>query len=300
MPVLNAGGTIGDALDSAALLGGTIETIVVDGGSTDATLAVAARYNFARVIPAPGSSIYEALNLAIARARAPVVAWLNADDRFVAAGVAAARAILAADPEVEIVRGRPEFLRGDGAGGWSERERRIEARTAGPLSLPLITRGPLAINSMLFRRSLIQRVGPFDTTLRLAADREWMLRAWRAGARIAELDAPLYRYRVHPGSSTLDLGMRNHRRARDEHRAILRRLLPPALGLAAGDPARAELRRWHAVESALTLQLLLRGRAWREAAKRFMESGRLDPGWPLVLAAQLPGMARARRRDRAT
>jgi glycosyltransferase involved in cell wall biosynthesis len=299
MPVLNAADTIADAMDSLADQADTVEAVIADGGSTDGTVSIAERYPFARVLTAPGSSIYEALNLAVAATRAPVVAWLNADDRFLPGGLAAACAVLAAQPAVDIVRGRPIFLRGD-EHGWQEHDRRIEARTEGALSLPLITRGPLAINSLVFRRALLDRIGPFDTSLRLAADREWMLRAWRAGARIHELEHPLYCYRVHRGSHTLDPARRSHLRTREEHAAILRRILPEARSLAADDPVRIELRRWHAVECALRLQAALGGFAWCDAARLCREAGLADPAWPLILAGQLPGLLRVRWADRAT
>jgi hypothetical protein len=200
---------------------------------------------------------------------------------------------LAQTPEAEIIRGRPLFMRSDEA-GWQAHDHAIEALAAGALTLRLITRGPLAINSMVFRRELLTRIGPFDGSLRLAADREWMLRAWRAGAKILELDRPFYCYRVHRGSSTLDPGQRNHRRAREEHAVLLRRVLPAALQLGAGDPLRIELRRWHAVETALRLRATLVAGGWREAARLWAEAGRSDPAWPLILAGQLGMLLRRR------
>jgi glycosyltransferase involved in cell wall biosynthesis len=285
MPALNAAATIGAALDSLAGQAGPIESIVADGGSTDGTVAVARRYPFVRVLSAPGSSIYEALNLALTAATAPIVGWLNADDLFLPGALESALAAFAAAPGADIVRGRPQFVRSD-ASGWQQHEHRIEARAAGPLSLELITRGPLSINSMLFRREMLVRVGAFDTSLRLSSDREWMLRAWRAGVRIVELDRPLYCYRVHSGSSTLDPGRRNHARARDEHRAILGTLLPPALRLPRRDPVRIELRRWHAVEAALRLQATIAAGTWSKVAPLCAEAVRADPAWPLILAGQ--------------
>jgi glycosyltransferase involved in cell wall biosynthesis len=293
MPALNAAATIGEALDSLVGQIDGLEAIIADGGSTDDTVAIAGKYPFVRVLPAPGSSIYEALNLALAAARAPVVAWLNADDLFLPGMLAAALDALARSPASDIVRGRPHFMRSD-EGGWQAHDRRIEARADGALSLELITRGPLAINSMVFRQTLLARIGAFDGSLRLAADREWMLRAWCAGAQILELDRPLYCYRVHRGSSTLDPGRRNHLRARGEHATILRRVLPAALRRGAGDPVRIELRRWHAVESALRLQALLAAGRWREIAGFLAEAGRSDRAWPLILAGQVGMLLRRR------
>ena len=297
MPALNAAATIGEALESLAGQGIALEAIVADGGSTDGTLDVAGRYPFVQLVPAPGSSIYEALNLAVAAARAPVIAWLNADDLFLPGALAALLAGFVAAPEAEIVRGLPHFVR-SGADGWQAHDRRIEARAADALGLRQITRGPLAINTMVFRRTLVERVGLFDTSLRLSADREWMLRAWRGGARIVELGQPVYCYRVHGGSSTLDPARRNHRRARDEHAAILRRVLPEALVLPARDPVRVELRRWHAVEAALGLQAALAAADWPAAMRLVAAAGRADPAWLPILGGQIAALLRERWADR--
>jgi glycosyltransferase involved in cell wall biosynthesis len=294
MPTLDAAATIGEALGSLVGQVDGLEAIVVDGGSRDATAAVAGSFPFARVISAPGSSIYEALNLAIAAARAPAVAWLNADDLFLPGALPAMLAALAGAPEADIVRGRPEFIR-SGAEGWQAHDRPIEARAAGPLDLKQITRGPLAVNSMLFRRSVLAEIGAFDTSLRLSADREWMLRAWRRGARIRELDRTVYCYRVHGGSHTLDPARRGHRRARDEHAVLLGRLLPEARHLDRRDPVRVELRRWHAVETALRLQV---AGGWRSALGILGAAGRADPAWPLILAGQVARLAADRWADR--
>jgi glycosyltransferase involved in cell wall biosynthesis len=294
MPVLDAAATIGEALASLTGQVDGLEAIVVDGGSRDGTLAVVERFPFARAIVLPGSSIYEAVNCAVAAARAPAVAWLNADDLFLPGALGAMLAALAASPEADIVRGQPEFMR-SGAAGWQGHDRAIEARASGPLDLKRIARGPLAVNSMLFRRALLSAVGPFDTGLRLSADRDWVLRAWRQGARILELDQPVYCYRVHSGSQTLDPARRGHRRARDEHAVLLRRLLPDALRLDRRDPVRVELRRWHAVETALRLQGAGDGRM---AMRILGEAGRADPGWPLILAGQMPGLLAERWADR--
>jgi|HubBroStandDraft_1064217.scaffolds.fasta_scaffold00328_20 glycosyltransferase involved in cell wall biosynthesis len=294
MPVLNAAATIGAALDSVAGQTFELEAIIADGGSTDATVAIAGRFPFARVLPAPGSSIYEALNLALAAARAPILAWLNADDLFVAGALVRALDAFAAAPEAEIVRGTAQFRRSDAA-GWQGREDRIEARAAGPLSLDLITRGPLAINSMLFRREVLTRIGPFDTSFRLAADREWMLRAWCRGVRVLELKHPVYCYRVHRGSSTLDPGRRNHLRVREEHIAILAQALPPALRLDPGAPVRIALRRWHAIECARLLRALPAAGGWRRTFRFLTEAVRRDPAWPLILAGEAAAKLLGRR-----
>src|SRR6516164_8205508 len=77
-----------------------------------------------------------------------------------------------------------------------------DERAAPALDTDLLLRGPCAINSLCIRRTVFDRIGAFDTKYRLAADREWMLRAWIAAVPMVEIERPVYRYLMHDGSST--------------------------------------------------------------------------------------------------
>ncbi|OOQ58060.1 glycosyltransferase family 2 protein [Mucilaginibacter pedocola] len=61
-----------------------IEHIIIDGGSTDGTLAIIEQYKdtVARVVSEPDKGIYDAMNKGIALATGEVVGMLNADDVF--------------------------------------------------------------------------------------------------------------------------------------------------------------------------------------------------------------------------
>ena len=168
---------------------------------------------------------------------------------------------------------------------------RNERRAAGRLGLDTILRGPVAINSMFFRRGLFDRIGGFDTAFRLAADRDWVLRAWRAQARIAELDRALYRYYIHPGSATLDRARRNYRAIRREHLAIAGRALAGPVANAALTPM---LRRWHAHEvGLLAIDLSITGEA-REAATIIRRAFARAPAWPIDFVADALAWTAAR------
>ena len=125
-----------------------------------------------------------------------------------------------------------------------------DRRTHRPLTLELLLRGPCAINSLCVRRATFERIGTFDTAFRLAADWEWMLRAWRAGVGIAEIDRPVYQYLMHDGSKTLDRGRRNYAAIRREHLAIIARHMADAATVPEAGFI-APLRRWHAAEAAM-------------------------------------------------
>jgi glycosyltransferase involved in cell wall biosynthesis len=283
IPALNAAAHLHEALASLAGKNADVEAVLVDGGSRDETLAIAAATPGLRVISAPGSSIYEALNRGIAETRAQAIVFLNSDDTLLPGAIEAWRDAFARAPECGIARGRATFVESD-RGGLLVPIARINSRTAGPLTAELLLRGPCGINSLCIRRPVFDRIGPFDTRYRLAADRDWMLRAFRAGIGLAEFDRPVYRYLSHPGSSTFDRARRNYVLIRGEHLDIATRNLlkidPGSLAL-----VRA-LRRWHAAETGML--------AWRQAralevngfASTLARATRVDASWPLTLAGE--------------
>jgi GT2 family glycosyltransferase len=57
---------------------------------------------------------------------------------------------------------------------------------------------------MLARRAVLEVVGPFDESLTLAYDVDWLARAKDAGVRAGQVDELSLRYRIHRGNSTAD------------------------------------------------------------------------------------------------
>jgi len=115
IPALNAATHLRTALSSLAAQDVGYEAVLVDGGSRDDTVAIAAEAGV-RVISAPGTSIYEAHNRGFAETRAPAIVLLNADDVLLPGALEAWRDALARAPTADIVRGRATFAEIDGAG----------------------------------------------------------------------------------------------------------------------------------------------------------------------------------------
>jgi GT2 family glycosyltransferase len=57
---------------------------------------------------------------------------------------------------------------------------------------------------MMARREVLELVGPFDETLRLGEDIEWLARAKDAGVRVGRADHVALRYRIHRANTTSD------------------------------------------------------------------------------------------------
>ncbi len=125
-PSFNYGRFLGDCLGSvAAQEGVSLEHLVIDGGSTDESLEVAARFPNAIWNQEPDEGMSDAINKGFDRARGDWIMWLNADDRLKPGALAKMMKHLA-KTEADVVYGDWDFVDASGAHirhvrapGWS-------------------------------------------------------------------------------------------------------------------------------------------------------------------------------------
>ncbi|HWD58484.1 MAG TPA: glycosyltransferase [Stellaceae bacterium] len=241
---LNAGRFIAEAFASVPQTPEAIQHIVVDGGSTDATLAICREHPGIDTVVVPGCSIYEAWNIGLDRSRGDWIMFLNADDELGNGAADIVAGAFAIRPEAEIVAGRALMAARGGPAPCL-----LVAAPTGRLDVRQLALGVPAINAMAFRRSLFARCGPFETAYRVTGDREFLLRLALSEKPpvVATVDAVLYRYYVHPGSLTLQRGLEQRLRIARDHIALARRLLAQRPGGAAGQV----LRYWRRREAAV-------------------------------------------------
>jgi glycosyltransferase involved in cell wall biosynthesis len=172
-----------------------IEHIVVDGGSTDATLGILRRYPHLRWISEPDRGQAHALNKGFALAKGEIFGWLNSDDLYL--------------PEAVTVAVDTLLATGCGLvhGGW----RRIDEQgnvinDVSPVPFDLRSQldyaNQVAQPGALFTREAFEAVGGLDVGYRYALDYELFL---RIGSRfpVRHVDKVLGAYRYHPGSKTV-------------------------------------------------------------------------------------------------
>lgn len=227
-----------------------LELVVVDDGSTDTTAALLSGVRDPRLVVErqARAGLTAALNRALGRARAPLIARLDADDVALPTRLERQRAFLQAHPEVGLLGTAARVV--DGSDRDVEITRPPEDDTA--IRRALIRRNPFVHSSVMLRRALVSSIGGYDVSFAVAQDYDLWLRL-SAITRMANLAEPLVIRRLVAGRVT---EARDDDRLRAEARARWRAVragayppwsalfaLRPLLALALPGPLRDPLRR---------------------------------------------------------
>jgi glycosyltransferase involved in cell wall biosynthesis len=174
--VFNGAASIATTLQSVARQDyADIEHIVVDGGSTDSTMAIVADNSdrIAKVISEPDSGPYEAFNKGLASATGDAVAFLNSGDTYVTNQIVSTmmRALSGDNFQAAFA----DVLIVDQA-DVKRVIRRFSSRKFAPKRMiyGLMPAHP----SLFIRREVFTRVGPYDPSFRIAGDFEHCLRVF--------------------------------------------------------------------------------------------------------------------------
>jgi glycosyltransferase involved in cell wall biosynthesis len=196
-PSLNQARYLPEAIESVrAQTHAPIEHIVVDGGSTDGTLDVLARYDDVRWVSEPDRGQSHALNKGFALGTGEILGWLNADDAYEPDAVAQAVAAIA-DTGAALVYADVTRVNDDGVN-----PRRIRSRSTFDLWTELNLGCGIYSPSVFFTREAFDAVGAIDETLDLTMDYDLWL---RIGARhpARHIDAVWAVQRVHDEAKTI-------------------------------------------------------------------------------------------------
>ncbi|MFM7012897.1 MAG: glycosyltransferase family 2 protein, partial [Betaproteobacteria bacterium] len=155
-----------------------VEHVVQDGRSTDGTMAVveALATRATSVVSAPDAGIYDALNKGVARAAGDVIGLMHSDDFFAHDGV--------------LTRVADALDRTGADGAYcdlqyvsaSDPTQVVRHWRSGAYSPARLKFGWMPPHPTLYlRREVFERWGAYDTSLRISADYEAMLRYLLAG-----------------------------------------------------------------------------------------------------------------------
>jgi glycosyltransferase involved in cell wall biosynthesis len=190
-----------------------IDHVIVDGGSTDRTLEIAAGFPSRVVVSQDDDGMYDAINKGMAQVEGDILGYMNADDEIAPDALALVAAAFGRNPDAQWLFGTVEYIDGEG---------QVIGRLA-PLAPSLraylgIRWSPIPQQTVWMRRSFFERVGPFDTGYRNCGDYDWYARALKL-ARPIVLPSVLGRFRLHEGQISLDLEKmdRESRMVRERH-----------------------------------------------------------------------------------
>lgn len=172
----NSAATIGDTLRSVnAQDYRDLEHVIIDGASRDETVSICEQVGerITRIVSEPDKGIFDAYNKGLTHATGEVIGFINSDDYYATNRVASQVMQAFEDPSVDAVHADLVYV--DPANtSRVERHWRSKPITKRALSSGFIPAHP----TVFLRRAVYERIGNFDLSYRLAADYEFLLRAF--------------------------------------------------------------------------------------------------------------------------
>jgi len=148
-----------------------LEHWVIDGGSSDGTLAILKAQPNVKWISEPDKGLSDAVNKGIQRAKGDWIIWLNADDFLADGALKTFLEYTRRYPDVRIFCGDETVLRYDGTAehtlrGWDYNLGDLLGMETG-----------MNQASTFVHREVYEKVGLLDVSIRYAMDYEWLVRA---------------------------------------------------------------------------------------------------------------------------
>ncbi len=175
------------------------EHIVIDGNSTDNTSSILNKFasEIDTLLIEDDNGIYDAMNKGISLAKGDYICFVNSDDWLIPEGVKKIRhLLLAKHPHIDIVATAALAKDKDIEYSWNPSR----------LDNLLVFRCPnICHNGIYAHHSVFRRIGSFDSDLRIAADSDWIIRAYRSGASFHLSGAVTVAYAIGGVSSNLKL-----------------------------------------------------------------------------------------------
>ena len=206
-PALNCGDLLPRNIQSVWSQGlepGELEHWVIDGGSKDQSLEVLLAHPQVKYISEKDKGLSDAVNKGIQRATGEWIIWLNADDELAPGALQAFKKAARENPGVFLFCGRQNVLGYDGT---------IEDILEPPdytLDQLLGTQTSIIQASTFAHRSVYEKVGLLDVSIRYAMDYEWTVRAAREFKSV-QIPVILTHYHRRKGS-IMDANMAAHYR----------------------------------------------------------------------------------------
>jgi glycosyltransferase involved in cell wall biosynthesis len=225
-PSLDQAAFLPDAVESVARQSHpAIEHLVFDAESTDGTVEYLAGRDDVDWVSEPDEGQSDALNKGFVRAKGDVIAWLNADDRYLPGAFETVARYFALHPETDVLYGDITWVDGEGTA--------FEHRPSLDFDLfALRYQHWLTIPSpaTFFRSSIVRDGHLIDKSYQYAMDYEFFLRLANAGYRFDHISETLADFRLQPDAKTglgAEKQLLEHRQAAIDGNPRLQRLPAP-------------------------------------------------------------------------
>lgn len=203
-PCLNRVNFIRDAIESVLAQNyPNIEHIIVDGGSTDGTLDLLADYPHLQIMTGPDKSMYDAINKGLQQAHGEIIGLLNSDDFYENNVFKLVMIIFNSNPDTDVVIGKAIVLNETKQGSKQGSLETFYPPISDQNITQTIIQGIPTINAWFFRKKIFEKIGLFDLSFPIAADRDFLIRLSLKEIKISFLEKIVYHYRQHAQSLTI-------------------------------------------------------------------------------------------------
>lgn len=193
IPVYNGEAFLAEAIQTVQNQGYyPLEIIVVDDGSTDKTAEVADKFKEdIHYTYQPNMGPSAARNMGLRMAKGNVIALLDVDDLWPDNKLELQINFLIDNPSVEIVNGQVQFMQ---LLNYAK-----DKSSYKPIYEP---HAAFNLGSAIFRKSVFDKAGFFDDSLRYGEDVDWLMRAWEINVSMVVLEQVTLFYRKHHHNMT--------------------------------------------------------------------------------------------------
>ena len=181
-----------------------LEYIVIDGGSTDGSVAVIRNFEdrLTYWVSEKDGGQGHAINKGLQRATGDIIAYLNSDDYYLEGTLARVADYFGGHPDVDLVHGRCRVVEecgvkiGERAGSITRYDEILDL-------WDVWWNGRNFVQPEVFwTRRIADKIGPFREDLFWVMDYEYWLRILRAGGKVGFVDAELASFRRHPNQKS--------------------------------------------------------------------------------------------------
>jgi glycosyltransferase involved in cell wall biosynthesis len=187
-----------------------IEYIVVDGLSTDGTLAIIEKYKagISKIISEKDDGIYDAMNKGLAAATGDYVIFMNSGDEFYDTTTIAK--VFATAPDADIYYGETEMINDQLESQGQRRHKAPKQFNWRSFKYGM----SVSHQAIYIRRTLTE---PYDRQYQLSSDIDWIIRAAKKAKKIVRVDGYVAKYLVG------GMSKKRHRQSLHERFDIMKR-----------------------------------------------------------------------------